>query len=109
MQGSKVLAYLGFARKAGKLRTGVNAISTLKSANVLVVCESASENTVKDALKLARRFHCPLVSSAISVEEITGKENCKLLCVTDGNLAKAILNNLDGNFTLKSEAVRTDG
>lgn len=104
MQGSKVLAYLGFARKSGAMRTGVNAISTLKRANLMVVCSTASLNTVKDAEKLAHRFGCPLVISRIPVEEIAGKENCKLLCVTDGNLANAVLDNLDDNFTLKSEA-----
>ena len=103
MQRSKILSYLGFAIKSGNLRTGVNAVATLKRVNLLIVCKTASQNTVKDAEKLAIKFGCPLVESAISVEEITGKENCKLMAVTDENLANAIIDNLDDSFKLKSE------
>lgn len=102
MQRSKVLTYVGFAIRSGNLRTGVNAISTLRRADLLVVCKTASSNTVKDAESLAKKFNCPLVLSGTSVEEITGKENCKLMAVTDESLAGAIMNNLDDNFTVIS-------
>ena len=103
MQKSKIEAYLGFAKKSGNLRTGVNGISALKGANLIIVCASAAENTVREAEKLAGRFRCPLAVSAVSVEEITGKENCKLMAITDGNLAAAILKNIesDDNYTLR--------
>ena len=102
LQRSKTQSYLGFAIKSGNLRSGVNAISTLKRADALILCATASPNTVKDAEKLSAKFGCPLIVSNIAVEQLIGKENCKLLAVTDANLAKAILNNLDDNFTLKS-------
>ena len=101
MSASKALAYLGFARKSGNLRAGVNAVSTLKKVNLLIVCSTASLNTVKEADKLAAKFACPLMETKISAEEISGKENCKLLAVTDANLARAIIDNSDDNFTLK--------
>ena len=44
MQRSKILSYIGFAAKSGNLRTGVNAVATLKKANLLAVCKRASEN-----------------------------------------------------------------
>ena len=102
MQRSKALTYLGFAKRSGNLRTGVNAISTLKRASLLILCASASANTEKDAQKLAAKLGCPLLRSAALVEAITGKENCKLLAVTEENLAKAILDNLEDNFTIIS-------
>ena len=102
MQRSKILSYIGFAAKSGNLRTGVNAVATLKKVNLLAVCKRASENTVRDAEKLAAKFNCPLIVSLIPVEEITGKENCKVFAVTDASLARAILDNLDDNFTIKS-------
>ena len=102
MQKSKVLTYLGFAAKSGNLRSGVNAIATLRRADLLIICKTASQNTVKDASKLATRLGCPLVQSAITTESISGKENCKLLAVTESNLARAVLDNLDDNFTLIS-------
>ena len=102
MQRSKVTAYLGFAKKSGNLRSGVNAIGTLKRANLLILCQTASPNTEKDARKLSVKLGCPMLKSKLSVEELAGKENCKLLAVTDENLARAILDNLDDNFTLIS-------
>ena len=106
MQRSKVLTYLGFAKKSGNLRSGVNAIGTLKRANLLILCHTASQNTEKDAKKLCVKLGCPMLKSMLSVEEITGKENCKLLAITDENLAKAMLDNLDDNFTLISGGCR---
>ncbi len=106
MQKSKVLTYIGFAKRSGNLRTGVNAISTLRSVNLLIICATASQNTQKDADKIAARFNCPLIRTNIPAEEISGKDNCKLMAVTDFNLADAILNNLDDNFTLISGGIK---
>lgn len=106
MQRSKVLTYIGFAKKSGNLRSGVNAINTLKTANLLIVCATASQNTVKEAVKLSVKFSCPIVESKVLIEEITGKENCKLIAITEGNLAKAILDNKDENFTLISGGMK---
>ena len=102
MQRSKIESYIGFAKKSGNLRAGVNAILALKKADLLVICSSASENTRKEAMKLAAKFGCPLIESEIPVEKLAGKENCKLLAVTESNLAKAVLDNIDENFTIKS-------
>ncbi|MBP5307807.1 MAG: hypothetical protein J6Z34_01590 [Clostridia bacterium] len=102
MQRSKAMSYLGFARKSGNLKAGVNAVATLKSARLVIVCKTASANTVKEAEKLAARFSCPLMETGIPAEEIAGKENCKVVAVTDGNLARAIIDSSDENFTLKS-------
>ena len=102
MQRSKIASYLGFAKKSGYLRAGANVIATLKKANLIIVSEDASENAKKDAKKYSDKFACPLVLSAIPAEEITGKENCKTIAVTEENLAKAILDNLDENFTIIS-------
>ena len=106
MQRSKVLTYIGFAKKSGNLRSGVNAINTLKTANLLIVCATASQNTVKEAVKLSVKFSCPIVESKVLIEEITGKGNCKLIAITEGNLAKAILDNKDENFTLISGGMK---
>ncbi len=104
MQRSKILSYIGFAKKSGNLRTGVNGIAATKGACLLILCSSAAQNTVAEAEKLARKFGCPLAVSYISVEEITGKSNCKLMALTDKELAGAIIQNIktDENFTLKS-------
>ena len=102
MQRSKIESYLGFAKKSGNLRAGVNAIAALRSADLLIICASASENTKKEAMKLAAKFGCPLIESKIPAEKLAGKENCKLLAVTEKNLARAVSDNIDENFTIKT-------
>ena len=97
---SKVETFIGFSIKAGKVRCGVNAIATLKKVNLLILCATASDNTKEDAKKLMKRFHCHLIiSNKKTVEELTGKEKCKLMAITDKGLSKAIEDNLDNDFT----------
>lgn len=96
----KSFAYLGFAIKAGKLRTGINAINTLKNdVYLIIVCSTGEKNARKEAEKLSVKFNAPLIESVTkTLEEITGKENCKVAAVTDENLSKAILQNLGEDF-----------
>jgi len=98
---SKIESCVGFARRAGKYRCGVNAIGTLKQVKLLILCSTAAVNTQNETVKLSKKFHCDVVvSNTITVEKLTGKENCKLLAITDASLAKAIKDNLNGDFTL---------
>ena len=100
----KIFSYLGFAKKAGKMKAGVNAVATLKGrVPLIVLCDSASENTKKDALSLAKKYRSTLVLSVgHTVEELINKENCKVVAVTDESLANAIINTVkqekDGKF-----------
>lgn len=96
----KILTYIGFSIKAGKVRTGVNAIGTLRGpVPLLILCDSASKNTVEDAVKLAKQLKAKLVLSKVyKVEDIFRKENCKLAAITDQSLAKAIIDNLNEKF-----------
>lgn len=90
MAENKIAAYLGLARRAGKLALGVNAVSVCKSGVYLLVAdESASENTKKEIAKLARRFGCPVLWTG-DLESVTGKSYCKLAAVREENLASAI-------------------
>lgn len=100
LEKSKLLTYIGFAIRARKVRSGVNAISTLKGGvKVLIICGTASENTFNDAVKLSTKLRAPLVvSKTYKVEEIIKKEHCKLLAIQDESLGKAILDNLDSHF-----------
>lgn len=99
---SKVLSYIGFAIKAGKVRTGVNVARTLKkSAPLIILCGTASENTVEEAKSIAKKLHSKIiVTSGIKVEDIFYKQNCKLAVITDKSLAGAILSNTDEQFVL---------
>jgi len=99
----KIISYIGFALRARKVKLGVNAAETAKigAIKLLVLCSTASENTVKDAKSLAKKHGAKIVlSRQIPVEEIVHKENCKLIALLDGQLSKAILNNLNEHFVI---------
>jgi hypothetical protein len=97
---SKAETFIGFILRSGKYRLGVNAIKTVKSVFLLVLCHTASENTKKDAQKLARKLRAKLIiSNKFTIEELTNKEHCKLMAVTDKALSTALIGSLDENFT----------
>lgn len=97
---NKPYSYIGFAIKARKLRTGINAIGTLGGGVYLIIlCHSGEKNAVKEAENLSAKHGVPLIlSTKRTLESITGKENCKVAAITDENLATAIMNNLGEDF-----------
>ena len=95
MQRNKIYTYVGFAKRAGKIKAGLNAIGTVKKGvELLILCHSASPNAIKEAKNLSERFFCPLFKTVtFTVEEMMDKENCKLVAILDRELAKAIISN----------------
>jgi hypothetical protein len=65
----------------------------------MILCNSASENTVKDAVKLAKKFNCPIITpKEKKLEEITFRENAKVMAIADKDLSKAIIDNSQNDF-----------
>ena len=96
---SKADTFIGFAMRAGKYKIGAGAVGTLKKAHVIIVCETAAENSVKEALKLARRLHAKLFkTNGIKLEDITHRENAKIMALTDHALSKAFCENAENEF-----------
>ena len=100
MEKSKPLSYIGFALRARKVRTGMNAIATLKgNVHLLIICHTASKNAFDEAVKLSNKFNAPIViSKTYLVQDLVKKENCKLLAIQDESLGNAVLQNLDSHF-----------
>lgn len=96
----KPYSYIGFAIKAKKLRTGINAVGTLnKDVYLIILCSTGEKNARKEAEKLAAKHNTPLIESfRFTIEEMTGKENCKVAAVLDEHLAQAIIDNLGDDF-----------
>lgn len=91
MLESKISAYLGFARRAGKLTLGVQAAESLRGGVYLLVAdEGVAPNNRKAIEGIQRRLSCPLIFTE-HLEELTGKPFCKLAAVRDEHLARAIL------------------
>lgn len=101
---SKIESYIGFALRKRAVRMGVNVIESLRGGvYLLIVCKLASQNTLKTAISIKNKLKCPLIISNKPLSEITGKENCKLIAIEDMQLSKAIIDNIDDNFSLYSE------
>lgn len=91
LQTEKIEAYLGFARRAGKLTLGVNAVGTLKrGVHLLLLDGSTAKNSRKEMIKYAAQFACPLLE-AKDLGALVKRQGCKAAAVRDISLAKAIL------------------
>ena len=96
---TKAQTFIGFAIRSKKFRIGMNASQTLKKANLIIVCHTASDNTKKEADKLAGKFHCPIIMTVSkTLSELTFRENAKVMAIADFALSKAILDNLEKDF-----------
>lgn len=96
--------FLGFAVRAGKFRTGFNSVASLKKVYLLVVCRTASENSLGEAKKLAKKFNCPLIKTEKeTLEEIIYKHNAKIMAVTDKSLALAAKADSEKDFITVQE------
>lgn len=102
----KAETLVGFAIRANSYRTGVNSVATLKRAELLLLCPTASQNTVKEVIKLAKKLHARLYVSVKPLEEVAFKQNCKLIAITDKKFAAPIVEYAEGSFTeYKTEAM----
>ena len=96
--------------RARKFKIGVNAVATLKKANLLILCRSASENTKKEAVKLAKKLRSKLILTVSKdLSEYTHVENGKLMAILDNELAKAIMKNLLNDFTYYNMEAESNG
>lgn len=95
----KIYTFIGFAIRSGKYRAGVNAVNLQRGKIPLILlCDSASQNTKQDAVKLAKKFGSKIILSLDKLEDLFYKENCKVVAILDEQLAKAILDNLNDKF-----------
>lgn len=93
---SKLATFIGFAVRTGRYKIGVNAVATLKKANLMIVCDSASENTKKESEKLSKKLRVPLYQTVeCTLEELVHRENAKVMAITDKDLAKAVTDNCE--------------
>lgn len=98
---SKVKTFIGFTVRAKKCKVGGNAINTLKKAHLIIVCKSASDNTVALAKKFGKRFNCSVLKTESKLlEDFTFIANGKIMAVTDYSLAKAVIANMEKDLTI---------
>lgn len=92
MQKNKIVSYLGFAIKSGNAIFGTDAAErTKKKVFLIMASENMSENSLKTAFKLQKKFKCAMVKTVgFPLGELISRENCKFMALTDKNLGEAI-------------------
>lgn len=105
---SKIKAYIGFAAKSGSVIFGIDALEHGKGKIYLIIFSSSlSERSQRNARALIKKFSSAAIKAeGGALESAVGKENCKLIAITDKNLSEAIIkvaSENDKEFKMYSE------
>lgn len=108
-QQSDLRMILGFAARARKIITGVEAVCMAvkkKRVRVVVLDTNAGDSTRRKTEALCRRWDIPLVfyTDELSISHIIGKSNCRCVGITDADFAKTILERTDPQYLLVKES-----
>ena len=95
----KVLRYLGLARKAGSLVSGVNTCTyTMQrgKAALVILAEDISENSEKKIMKEIRKSGAEFVKygTIADLSQAVGQAERSVFAITDDQFAKTILNEI---------------
>ena len=89
---NKLIAYLGFAQKSGKLVFGVDNIEAKENKIAVAIFDNTlSDNSYNKLCNIARRSNIMLLQSPVSIDELLNKNNCKAIGIASRDLAKAII------------------
>ena len=100
MDRTKTLSYLGFARKAGKLVTGMGTCEIwLKKGQVhlLLLAEDMAPGSLEKATGMAKRYGVPyvVVGTGEELSRITGTSGRYVFGVTDAHFAGVIASSIE--------------
>ncbi len=96
MINNKIHSYLGFAQKSRNAILGYdNLISTKKKCFVILVDESGSDR-LKRNIEILAKENIPFFIVP-NLEELTNRNGCKVIGVSEPNLAKVIIEQLRGS------------
>ena len=85
----KFVTMIGFGRRSGKIVYGLDNLKFAKNVKLLAVSDMASDNLKRNMERLAETCEIPIIT-AVGLEEKVGS-NVKALGLTDGNMAKAVI------------------
>lgn len=101
VQKDKIETLIGFALKANKVIFGKDNIEVFrKRMHLIVIDNTLSEKSKKDALFLASNKHIPVLITSKPLEEIIYKQNCKMIALKDKQMSEAIKMNINENYEL---------
>lgn len=98
----KIETYIGFCVKSRKIVTGINALEAYKKrAYCIFVCNTLSENSFNLVKKLSEKFKVPVIRVYNkTLSEVSFIDGCKVLALTDRELCKAVIENLNENYKI---------
>lgn len=107
MEKDKIESLLGFAVKAGKLVYGADSLETTRTrVYVVFTCSTASDNTKQKVRKIASAKHIPMLITKKELQYIVSRKNCKVIGVTDKQMAEAMLARLNENYETDRSEVK---
>lgn len=97
---SKVMSYLGFAAKAGKIVNGYNTCMFMmekKKVKLVILANDLAENSIKKMISLAGRYRVPysIFGTMEDLSHMTGTVGKGIFAITDTNFAEVILKEID--------------
>ena len=91
---NKIISYIGFAHKSNKVIAGQTPLKrTKEKLNVILVCNTGSENLINLAKNLAVKHNCEYIVTKVELEKLTNIKGIKIIGITEENLSKAIIQN----------------
>lgn len=101
-KNDKFITMIGFARRSGKIVYGLDSLKGAKNIKLLAVSDTASDNLKRNIELIADNKGLPIVYTD-GLENTVGN-NVKALGLTDGNMAKAVIDYVESartQYTIK--------
>lgn len=94
MQDSnKIKSYIGFSIKSGQIIFGSdNLLTTQKHIKLIVLCSTLAKASEEKVVEFAAKKEIPILKlDNLILEDIVYKKNCKVVGLTNKNLARATM------------------
>ncbi|HEY8389811.1 MAG TPA: hypothetical protein VIL26_02485 [Clostridia bacterium] len=104
MNINKVETYIRFAIKGRKIIYGLDNIKVQPNKIKIIIADnSLSEKSLRETKFISEKNKIPLILSEADLNQILNTNNCKVIGISDINLAKAILNNVGSGYNLAED------
>lgn len=92
---SKAETFIGFSIKSRKIVWGLDNVLKLRSTpKLIIVCKTLMENSEKKLTAYALQKSVKVLKLINkTLDEVVGRQNCKVIALTDTNLAQAVIDN----------------
>jgi ribosomal protein L7Ae-like RNA K-turn-binding protein len=105
MSKNKIDTYIRFAIKSRSIIYGIDNIKKgIRQIKIIIADKTLSENSLDKAGLLCNKNNIPLVISEEELNNILNTENCRIIGITNRNMAEAIINNVGEGYFWRRES-----